>query len=98
MGILSSADWAIIGAAAVTYATWQRAVRLLGQLSDDDLGGPVAKRLKSIAGDNLTALIRIHTELGLTPSSRTRIRVPAPRARDELADFLGAANGGADRA
>ena len=93
MGLLSLADRAALAAYCVVYSRWvtaERQVQRLGTIvKSPQKNFPMKSPYLTVADQALEAMRRFMAELGLTPSSRSRIRVPkTPRAADEFDAFL----------
>lgn len=98
-GVITVADRAILAAYCVE---WARYIEAAGMLT---LEGPIVKAPKtevpmhnlhlSVANRALTNVIRLAAELGLTPSSRSRIHAESPADTQDAAarEFFGAIDG-----
>ncbi len=81
MGTLSRADRGVIAAAAVLWARWTDAetqLQKVGPVVKNTAGNPVPNPYVQIARQCLELLHRYWSVLGLSPSARASIRVPAP--------------------
>lgn len=95
MGLLTKADRAALAAYCTVYSRWVHAeaqVKKFGSIvKSPEKGFPMKSPYLTIADQALEAMRKFMVEFGLTPSSRSRIRVPDDsEARDELELFLGA--------
>jgi P27 family predicted phage terminase small subunit len=95
MGLLTRADRSALAAYCTVYARWVNAegqVRKFGAIvKSPEKGFPMKSPYLTIADQSLEAMRKLMVEFGLTPSSRSRIRVfEDPDARNELEIFLGA--------
>jgi P27 family predicted phage terminase small subunit len=93
MGLLTRADRAALAAYCVAYSRWVAAeaqVRRLGTIVKSPLKNfPMKSPYLTVADQALETMRKFMVEFGLTPSSRSRIRVPGnPRATDEFDAFL----------
>jgi P27 family predicted phage terminase small subunit len=85
MGILAHSDLGIIAAAANAYSRWHRAeeqLRVIAKEPDQytevmktKAGNWIQNPIVGIANSARDALVRYEAELGLSPTSRTRIRI-----------------------
>lgn len=79
MGILTTADRAALAAYCVAYGRWvdaEEQVRKFGPIvKSPDKGFPMQSPYLSIANHALETMRRLMVEFGMTPSSRSRIRV-----------------------
>jgi len=95
MGLLSLADRTALAAYCTAYSRWIHAedqVRKFGAIvKSPEKGFPMKSPYLTIAEQSLETMRKFMVEFGLTPSSRSRIRVPeGGGAQDELELFLGA--------
>jgi P27 family predicted phage terminase small subunit len=93
MGLLSQADRPALAAYCVAWSRWVDAeaqVKKYGTVvKSPDKGFPMKSPYLSIADQALETMRKLMVEFGLTPSSRSRIRVPAGGDEaDELDRFL----------
>jgi P27 family predicted phage terminase small subunit len=93
MGLLSLADRTALAAYCVVYGRWLKAeeqVKKFGSIvKSPEKGFPMKSPYLSVADQALDAMLKLMVEFGLTPSSRSRIRVPAGgQAKDEFDAFL----------
>jgi P27 family predicted phage terminase small subunit len=93
MGLLTRADRTALAAYCVAYSRWVAAeaqVRRLGPIVKSPLKNfPMKSPYLTVADQALETMRKFMVELGLSPSSRSRIRVPGnPRATDEFDAFL----------
>lgn len=95
MGLLTRADRSALAAYCTVYSRWVHAeeqVKKFGSIvKSPDKGFPMKSPYLTIADQSLEAMRRLMVEFGLTPSSRSRIRILEDSdARNELEIFLGA--------
>lgn len=93
MGLLTTADRAALAAYCVVYSRWVAAeaqVRRQGTIVKSPLKNfPMKSPYLTVADQAMETMRKFMVEFGLTPSSRSRIRVPGnPRAMDEFDAFL----------
>jgi P27 family predicted phage terminase small subunit len=92
MGILSLADHATAEAYCTLYSRWVQSeaqVRKSGTVVKSPNGYPMMSPYLIVANQALEGMRKLLVELGLTPSSRSRIRVPGSgEAMDEFERFL----------
>ena len=92
MGLLSPADHAMLEAYCTTYSRFVQAevqVRKYGPIVKSPNGFAQTSPYLTVANQALEALRKLSVEFGLTPSSRSRIRLPASgEAMDEFDRFL----------
>ena len=93
MGLLSRADRTALAAYCTTYSRWRHAeeqVKKFGAIvKSPDKGFPMKSPYLCIADQAIESMRKFMVEFGLTPSSRSRIRVPdGGPAQDEFDAFL----------
>lgn len=91
MGILSTVDRAAIIAYCVIWADFVDAtenVRKFGKVVKAPSGYPIPSPYVSIARQAREDLRKYAGEFGLTPSSRSRVKVGTPAAHDPMEEFL----------
>jgi P27 family predicted phage terminase small subunit len=93
MRLLSLADRTALAAYCVVYSRWLKAeeqVKKFGSIvKSPEKGFPMKSPYLSVADQALELMHKFMVEFGLTPSSRSRIRVPAGgQAQDEFDAFL----------
>src|SRR5436190_8755005 len=93
MGLLSLADRAALAAYCTCYSRWLHAeeqVKKFGAIvKSPEKGFPMKSPYLVIADQAMEAMRKFMVEFGLTPSSRSRIRVPeGGPALDEFEAFL----------
>src|SRR5947208_16259410 len=96
MGLLSKADRAALAAYCVAYSRWvtaERQVRQYGTIvKSPNKGFPMKSPYLVIADQAMEMMRKYLVEFGMTPSSRSRIRVPPEGAAGNEFDlFVGAA-------
>ncbi|TWT30141.1 Phage terminase, small subunit [Blastopirellula retiformator] len=95
MGLLSTADRAALAAYCTVYSRWVHAeeqVRKFGTIvKSPDKGFPMKSPYLTVADQAMETMRKFLVEFGLTPSSRSRIRVDRKTAADDQFDlFVGA--------
>ena len=92
MGLLTCADHALLEAYCVTYARWLDAEAKLKEfgtiVKSPNKGFPMTSPYLHVANSALEQLRKLAVEFGLTPASRSRIRIGDERAASDLDDFL----------
>jgi P27 family predicted phage terminase small subunit len=92
MGILSLADRSALTAYCKAWSRWVEAeeqVRKFGMIvKSPEKGFPMKSPWLCIADQALEAMRKLMVEFGLTPSSRSRLRLPGGGGADELDQFL----------
>ena len=92
MGLLTSADHALLEAYCVTYARWLDAEAKLKEfgtiVKSPDKGFPMMSPYLLVANGAMEQLRKLAVEFGLSPSSRSRIRIGDERAGTDLDNFL----------
>ena len=93
MGLLSRADRSALAAYCMAYSRWVRAeglVRKFGEIvKSPEKGFPMKSPYLTVADQALETMRKLMVEFGLTPSSRSRIRVPDHGdAASEFEQFL----------
>ena len=100
-GLLSKVDRAALAAYCTAYARWQLAEETLarvaaldpnfhGQLTQTTNKNMIQNPLIGIANKAMADMMRYATDLGMTPSARSRVtaRPPAPGEVDPAAEFF----------
>lgn len=95
MGLLSKADRAALAAYCVAYSRWVEAEELVKRygviVKSPEKGFPMKSPYLTVADQSIETMRKFMVEFGLTPSSRSRIKVPRDSgAADEFDQFLGA--------
>ena len=83
--LLTNLDRAALAAYCGAYAMWAEAteaIQKFGSMVKSPSGYPVQSPYVSIANRQTEIMMRIASEFGLTPASRSRISTPQPRERD----------------
>ena len=93
MGLLTLADRAAFTAYCVVYGRWvdaEKQVRKLGTIVKSPATGfPMKSPYLTVADQAMEAMRKLLVEFGLTPSSRSRIKLPAEGGpADEFEQFL----------
>lgn len=93
MGLLSPADRAALAAYCTAWSRWKQAeemVRKFGTIvKSPEKGFPMKSPYLTVADQALETMRKLMVEFGLTPSSRSRIKVPnTGGAGDEFDQYL----------
>ena len=92
MGLLTPADRSALAAYCLCYARWVAAeeqVKKYGTIvKSPERGFPMKSPYLTVADQALENMRKFMVEFGLTPSSRSRIRIPDGQQRDEFDVFL----------
>ena len=93
MGLLSPADRPALAAYCTAWSRWVEAEQMVKKfgpiVKSPEKGFPMKSPYLTIADQALETMRKLMVEFGLTPSSRSRIRVPgAKQAGDEFDQFL----------
>jgi len=91
MRVITPADRAALAAYAVVYGRWCEAERMVVEKGLLVLGvekKPIQNPYLSVARQTLDQMIRLCAELGLTPSSRTRLQAAPVEKEADLASEL----------
>ena len=92
MGILSQADRSALAAYCTAWSRWVEAeaqVRKFGMIvKSPDKGFPMKSPYLTVADQALETMRKLLVEFGLTPSSRSPLRLPGGNEPDEFDQFL----------
>ncbi len=92
MGLLSSADRSALAAYCVCYSRWVDAEKKVKQsgtiVKSPDKGVPIYSPYLNVANRAMEQMVKLSVEFGLTPSSRSRIRLPPGSKKNKLSTFL----------
>jgi len=91
LGLLTGLDRAMLAAYCQAHALWVEAVASIeryGMMVKSPNGYPMQSPYVAVANKQVEIMVRIAAELGMTPSSRTRIRVGEKTPEDPLEAFL----------
>jgi P27 family predicted phage terminase small subunit len=91
MRVVTEADRAALAAYAVVYGRWCEAERMVnekGLLVLGTMKTPIQNPYLSVARQSLDQMIRLCAELGLTPSSRSRLQAAPAENETDLATEL----------
>ncbi len=91
LGVVTPLDAGALAAYCQSFATWRKAEKQLAAEGFVILTarGMVANPLANISHKALSQMRYYMVELGLTPSSRSRIRIEPPRPEDPFEKYLG---------
>jgi P27 family predicted phage terminase small subunit len=91
LGLLTRLDRGLLAAYCQAHALWVEAVASIeryGTMVKSPNGYPMPSPYVAVANRQVDIMVRIAAEFGLTPSSRTRIRVGDGSPDDPFAAFL----------
>jgi P27 family predicted phage terminase small subunit len=91
LGLLTALDLALLAAYCQAWGRWLEAERHLeeeGAILASPDGGLMLSPWIPIAGKAMNQMHRLLVEFGMTPSSRTRIRVSPPAGADAFDELL----------
>ena len=90
LGVLDRTDRAVISLYVTQYETYCEALSAIrddGLVFNTDLGGVKTNPATTVANQAASQMRQLLSEMGLTPSARSRLTQPKPEA-DALGDFL----------
>jgi P27 family predicted phage terminase small subunit len=91
LGLLTGLDRNLLAAYCQAHALWVEAVSSIGRygtMVKSPNGFPMQSPYVAVANKQVDIMVRIAAELGMTPSSRTRIRVGDKPPEDPFEAFL----------
>jgi P27 family predicted phage terminase small subunit len=91
LGLLTRIDRGMLAAYCEAHALWVEAVSSIeryGTMVKSPNGYPMQSPYVAVANKQVEIMVRIAAELGMTPSSRTRIRVGERPPEDPFEAFL----------
>ena len=91
LGLLTGLDRNLLAAYCQAHALWVEAVSSIqryGTMVKSPNGFPMQSPYVAVANKQVDIMVRIAAELGMTPSSRTRIRVGDKPPEDPFEAFL----------
>src|SRR5688572_10690474 len=91
LGLLTRIDRRMLAAYCQAHALWVEAVSSIeryGTMVKSPNGYPMQSPYVAVANKQVEIMVRIASEFGMTPSSRTRIRVGEPTPVDAFETFL----------
>jgi P27 family predicted phage terminase small subunit len=91
LGLLTRLDRGLLAAYCQAHALWVEAVcsiRRYGTMVKSPNGFAMQSPYVAVANKQVEIMVRIAAEFGMTPSSRTRIRVGQPTPEDPFETFL----------
>jgi len=91
MGIISKLDRAALGAYCDAYGRWAESAKQIqqyGMIFKSPSGYPMPSPYLPILHTALDQMRAFLTEFGLSPASRSRVKVANPKQRDLFSDFL----------
>jgi P27 family predicted phage terminase small subunit len=96
LGLLTRIDRGMLAAYCQAHALWVEAVSSIeryGTMVKSPNGYPMQSPYVAVVNKQVEIMVRIAAEFGMTPSSRTRIRVGEPAPEDPFEQFLGRRHG-----
>jgi P27 family predicted phage terminase small subunit len=91
LGLLTGIDRGMLAAYCQAHALWVEAVSSIeryGTMVKSPNGFPMQSPYVAVANKQVDIMVRIAAEFGMTPSSRTRIRVGGRTPEDPFETFL----------
>ena len=91
LGLLPASIAACLAAYCQAHALWVEAVSSIeryGTMVKSPNGFPMQSPYVAVANKQVEIMVRIASEFGMTPSSRTRIRVGQKAPEDPVRSFL----------
>ena len=91
LGLLTRLDRGMLAAYCQAHALWVEAVSSIaryGTMVKSPNGFPMQSPYVAVANKQVDIMVRIAAELGMTPSSRTRIRIGERAPEDPFEAFL----------
>jgi P27 family predicted phage terminase small subunit len=91
LGLLTGLDRAMLAAYCHAHALWVEAVASIqryGTMVKSPNGFPMQSPYVAVANKQVEIMVRIASEFGMTPSSRTRIRIGEQTPEDPFERFL----------
>jgi P27 family predicted phage terminase small subunit len=92
MGLLSRADRPALAAYCTAWSRWVEAEAMVKKygaiVKSPEKNFPMKSPYLSIADQAMETMRKLLVEFGLTPSSRSRIKVPDSEAGDEFDQFM----------
>lgn len=92
MSLLTKVDRAELSLCCSAWAMYVKAcgkIEKEGEVIISDKGGMYQNPWVAIRNRSMEQVHKFYTEFGMTPSSRSRIRVETPSEEDEMAELLG---------
>lgn len=91
-GLLTKIDRAALAGYCTAYGRWveaETALRTHGVLVKSPSGFPMVSPYLTVANKALEQMVKLLTEFGGTPSSRSRVAAAPPAPKSRLARFIG---------
>jgi P27 family predicted phage terminase small subunit len=91
LGLLTGLDRNLLAAYCQAHALWVEAIASIGRygtMVKSPNGFPMQSPYVAVANKQVDIMVRIAAELGMSPSSRTRIRVGDKPPQDPFETFL----------
>lgn len=90
-GVLTTVDTTTLAAYCEAFAQWVDAKAIVatdGLTIDNAMGATVVHPAVRIADISVKQMVRLASELGITPASRSKVKAQAPKQEESLADLL----------
>jgi P27 family predicted phage terminase small subunit len=91
LGLVTTVDKDALAMYCVIYVRWMKAERMVrekGEIIKTAAGNIIQNPYLAIANRALDQLNKLGAEFGMTPSSRSRVKVELPNAESELEEML----------
>jgi P27 family predicted phage terminase small subunit len=91
LGLISNVDRAALAICCTAWADYVKAVNKLvkeGEVIISDKGGMYQNPWVAIKKRSMDQVMKFYAEFGMTPSSRSRVKVDTPDEEDEMAALL----------
>ena len=91
LGLISNIDRAALAICCTAWADYVKACNKLikeGEVIISDKGGMYQNPWVSIKKRSMDQVMKFYSEFGMTPSSRSRVKVDTPSEEDEMANLL----------
>ena len=91
LGLVTTVDKDALAMYCVIYVRWMKAERMVrekGEIIKTAAGNIIQNPYLAIANRALDQLNKLGAEFGMTPSSRSRVKVDLPSAESELEEML----------
>lgn len=90
-GVLTTVDTATLAAYCEAFAQWVKAKKIVateGMTMQNAFDVMVVHPAVRISDMSVKQMVRLASELGITPASRSRVKAQAPEKEESLADLL----------
>lgn len=96
LGMLTKLDMAVLASYCQSFSTWAKATEQIhktGMLIKASTGTPMINPLFPIANKAEEKMLKALVEIGMSPSSRSRVKVDNPKPKSKIDSFRGRKNG-----